>query len=239
MKKKAAKRVKRTAAPRARAGKAVSQKSDTPPAPKARRKSDAAKRAAVRTVTPVEKAAGLAAAVCGDRPLPPRQQQFVAGYLANGLNASQAAISAGYSAKTAASMGSRLLRNVKVAAVIAELTAAKLDKLDYSIERTLREVARLAFFDPLKLYRPDGELKPIDEIDEDTRSVIAGLESYEDYVGHGDEREAVGRVRKVKITDRRAALDMLMRYHSLYKDKVEHSGKLTLESLVLGADAGD
>ncbi|MCW7556497.1 terminase small subunit [Endozoicomonas gorgoniicola] len=48
-----------------------------------------------------------------------RQQRFVDEYLANGGNATQAAISAGYSAKTAEATASRLLRNVKVADSVA------------------------------------------------------------------------------------------------------------------------
>ena len=50
-----------------------------------------------------------------------KQQIFVAEYLTD-LNATRAAIAAGYSEKTADQQGSRMLKNVKVAAVIAEIT---------------------------------------------------------------------------------------------------------------------
>ena len=53
------------------------------------------------------------------RKLTPKQQQFVEEYLVD-LNATQAAIRAGYSAKTAEFQASRLLRNAKVQAAIAE-----------------------------------------------------------------------------------------------------------------------
>jgi len=48
----------------------------------------------------------------------PKQQRFVEEYLVD-LNATQAAIRAGYSAKTAMSAGGRLLRNVVIAKAIA------------------------------------------------------------------------------------------------------------------------
>jgi phage terminase small subunit len=153
--------------------------------------------------------------------LTPKQTRFVAEYLANGLNATKAAISAGYSAKNADTEGSRLLVNVKVAAEISKKSQKVLDKLDFSVERTMREVARLAFFDPAKLFEDDGSLKPIKDIDEDTRSVIAGLEVTELFEGDGEQKHAYGLLKKVKISDRRGALDMLMRYHALYQDKVE------------------
>lgn len=49
-----------------------------------------------------------------------KQRVFVTSYLANGFNATQAAISAGYSAKTAYSQGERLLKNVDIKAAIDE-----------------------------------------------------------------------------------------------------------------------
>ena len=66
------------------------------------------------------------------------------------------------------------------------------------------------------------------DVDEDTRSVIAGLEVSEIFEGEGDHAEAIGSVKKVKLASRLGALDMLMRYHALYKDKVELSGQVIL-----------
>ena len=51
--------------------------------------------------------------------LTPKQELFVAEYLANGFNATQAAIAAGYAKKNADTQGSRLLANTVVAAAIA------------------------------------------------------------------------------------------------------------------------
>lgn len=51
--------------------------------------------------------------------LNPKQQRFVAEYLID-LNATQAAIRAGYSAKTASQIGERLLRNVEVQKALSE-----------------------------------------------------------------------------------------------------------------------
>lgn len=53
-----------------------------------------------------------------DRPLTPKQERFVSEYLID-LNATQAAIRAGYSVKTAQEQASRLLSNVMVADAVA------------------------------------------------------------------------------------------------------------------------
>lgn len=160
--------------------------------------------------------------------LTPKQQRFVAEYLANGLNATKAAISAGYAKKNADTQGARLLVNVKVSAAIAKKSEKALAKIDFSVDRTLEYVSRLAFFDPADLFEDDGSMKRIKDISPEARSVIAGLEISDIWDGEGEQKSIIGNIKKIKLSERRGALDMLMRYHSLYKDKVEVSG---LESL--------
>lgn len=156
--------------------------------------------------------------------LTPKQTMFVREYLANGLNATQAAISAGYSKETAESQGSRMLRNVKVAEAIKEMTEKVVAKLDYSIERTLEEIARIAFFDVRRIFESDGSLKRVSDLDDNSAAAIAGLEVTELFEGDGEQRHAYGLLKKVKLADKGSALDKLMRYHALYKDKVQHGG---------------
>lgn len=171
--------------------------------------------------------------------LTPKQTRFVAAYLANGMNATQAAISAGYSAKTAEVIGYENLNKPQIAEAIAAKAKAHLDKLDYGIDRTLNEVARLAFFDVRKIFEEDGSLKRVCDLDDDSAAAIAGLEVTELFEGDGEQKHAYGLLKKVKLADKSSNLDKLMRYHSLYRDKVEHTMKVTLEDLILAADATD
>jgi phage terminase small subunit len=68
-----------------------------------------------------------------------KQRLFVAEYLTD-LNATRAAIAAGYSEKTANEQGSRLLANVKVSAEIGRQTDKRLKKLDISAEYVLQGI---------------------------------------------------------------------------------------------------
>lgn len=75
--------------------------------------------------------------------LTPKQQRFVEEYLLD-LNATQAAIRAGYSAKTADRIGPRLLGNVGVARAIEDATKKRAERAEVDAEyvvRNLREVA--------------------------------------------------------------------------------------------------
>lgn len=176
--------------------------------------------------------------------LTPKQTRFVAEYLANGLNATKAAISAGYSEKTAESQGSRLLSNVEVAKAIGNKAERHMGKLDFSVERTLDMVGRLAFFDPLDLFESDGSMKQMKDISPEARSVIAGMEVSDIWdSGDGEQKSIIGNLKKIKLSDRLSALDKLMRYHALYKDTVKHTGpdggpikaEITIEFVKSGA----
>lgn len=149
-----------------------------------------------------------------------RKALFVAAYLDNGGNATQAAISAGYSPKTADQQGSRLLKDVKIKASISKKAASVLSKFELSIERTLREIARVAYSDPRRFYNPNGSMKPIHELDDDTAAAIASVEV--DVLRR--DGESVGETVKIKQWDKSAALEKAMKYHGLYeKDNAQRN----------------
>ena len=79
-------------------------------------------------------------------PLTRKQHRFVAEYLVD-LNASQAALRAGYSARTAPQQGSRLLKNVEVQAAIATQQAQQLEAVEVRIEDVLRDLKAIAHTD--------------------------------------------------------------------------------------------
>ncbi len=76
-----------------------------------------------------------------------RRRAFAEAYLSNSRNATQAAITAGLSPKSAGSAGERMLKHVEVQAILQVREREILAKLEISTERTLRERARLAYYD--------------------------------------------------------------------------------------------
>ncbi|MGA8530915.1 MAG: terminase small subunit [Acidobacteriaceae bacterium] len=163
--------------------------------------------------------------------LTPKQVRFVAEYLVD-LNGKRAYIAAGYSERTAEVGASKLLRNPKVAAKIAIEQARMAGKLEITAERVLGEIARLAFFDPRKLFNADGSPKRIGEFDDDTAAAVAGLEVYEEFEGRGENRERVGTVKKIKIADKGANLERLGRHLKLFTDKTDLNVDGPLEIVV-------
>ena len=74
--------------------------------------------------------------------LTPKQQAFVEEYMID-LNATQAAIRAGYSPRTAEVQGPRLLGNVRVSAAIAELKEARSERLQIDADWVLRRAVEV------------------------------------------------------------------------------------------------
>lgn len=90
--------------------------------------------------------------------------------------ATKAAKSAGYSAKSAQVIGCQLLKHPKVAAEIARRRAPIQKKSQITAERVMQELSNIAFFDPASMYDESGNLLSINEMPEDTRRAIAGIE---------------------------------------------------------------
>jgi phage terminase small subunit len=156
----------------------------------------------------------------GDKPpMSEKHQRFVEEYLLD-LNATQAAIRAGYSSATAYSQGQRLLKHVEVKKAIAKAKRDRADRMAIKQDRVLQELARIAFFDPRKLFDADGKPIAITQLDDDTAAALAGLDVLEEFEGTGEDRVFVGYTKKYKIADKNTALTNAMRHLGMLKDNL-------------------
>jgi phage terminase small subunit len=157
-----------------------------------------------------------------------KQERFAEEYLVD-LNATQAAIRAGYSEKTAAEIGRQNLIKLEIQKEIQEAIEKRSKRTEITVDRVLNEYAKIGFFDPRKLFDKDGKPIPINELDADTAAAIGGLDVLEEYEGYGEYRTFVGHTKKYKIIDKKGALDSIARHLGMFNDKIEHSGTVTQE----------
>jgi phage terminase small subunit len=158
----------------------------------------------------------------------PKMEIFCQEYLVD-MNATQAAIRAGYSKKTAQAQSSRLLSKVIIGNRIKELLEAKTSKLDLSAERILTELARIAYADMRTVARwthSGVEFIPSDQLTDDAAATVREI---------SEETNQHGGSLKVKQHDKVKALELLGKYRKLFTEKVEHTGKVTIEDLVAGS----
>lgn len=170
----------------------------------------------------------------GDK-LTPKQERFVQEYLVD-LNGTQAAIRAGYSVRTANEQAARLLAKVSIHSAVAAAMKSREQRTHITQDRVLQELARIAFFDLRKLYREDGSLKAMHELDDDAAAVLSGVDVVEtkgnaEFGGEDGVRHIPEYVKKAKVFDKTSALTLAMRHLGMLNDKIqaEINGELIMK----------
>lgn len=167
-----------------------------------------------------------------------KQQLFVEEYLVD-LNATQAAIRAGYAKKNADVTGPRLLGNVGIAKAIQEAFAARADRLGLTQDRVVQELMAIAFaaITDLASWNEDGELQIVrsDQLSPEAAAALKEVRSTTSTITFQEhERSTV--YKAVKQHDKMRALELLGKHLGMFAErhKHEHSGTvgLTLSQLV-------
>lgn len=149
----------------------------------------------------------------------PRQERFVEEYLVD-LNATQAAIRAGYSAHSAGGNAYALLKRPEVRAAVERGRACLSRNTKVTAERVLQEYAALAFSDLRDVadWGPDGVVpKAAGALSVDAAKAVAEVSDSRTKTGSGSV--------KVKLHDKKGALDALARHLGLFVERHELTGK--------------
>lgn len=143
-----------------------------------------------------------------------KQKRFVEEYLID-LNATQAAIRAGYSPDTAKSIGSENLTKPDIQARIAKAMAERSKRTGVNADRVVAELAKIAFVNASDVIDADTATLKSDAAPEDT----AAIQSVKVKTFGED-----GLEREIKMADKLKALELLGKHLGMFKDKVELSG---------------
>lgn len=155
--------------------------------------------------------------------LTPKQSRFVDEYLLD-LNATQAAIRAGYSQKTAKQQGQRLLTNVDISGALSEAQGRRSRRTGIDAEWVLRRLADEATADLADILDEAGAIKPVAEWPLIWRQgLVAGVDVYEEVV----EGQKVGQTVKIKLSDRIKRIELIGRHVDVgaFRERVELTGK--------------
>lgn len=171
--------------------------------------------------------------------LTPKQAAFVNEYLLD-LNATQAAIRAGYSRRTAEWIGPQLLGKSHVRAAVEAGQAARAERTKIDADWVLRSLAEEKTADLADLYDGDGNLKPVKDWPMAfRRGVVVGVETVMERDGADEDgNPKFVAVRKVKLTDRTRHIELIGRHVGVgaFKDKLEITGDLTLSERIKRAE---
>ena len=142
-----------------------------------------------------------------------RQERFVEEYMID-LDAKNAAIRAGYSARSEKTLGPRLTKRKNVAARIEEEKAQRARRTGITAERVLRELAQLALFDASKcLGMLNGDMEKMEELERETASIAAIK------IGRGGI--------EIRFHDKTRALELLGRHMGIFRE--ENAGREAIQ----------
>lgn len=159
----------------------------------------------------------------------PKQQMFVKEYLID-LNATQAAIRAGYSSKAAKEQGCRLLTNANVAEAIEKAQGKRAGKVGIDAEYVLNRLVEIDQMDVLDIMDEKMSIKPVSEWPKVWRQYLSGFDLAEMFEGTGDDRAMVGILKKIKWPDKTKNLELLGKHINVqaFKDRVEQTGSVAI-----------
>jgi phage terminase small subunit len=169
-----------------------------------------------------------------------KQEMFCREYLID-LNATQAAIRAGYSEKTANRTASENMSKPDIAQRIIELKSSRNERVEVNADYVLRRLVEIDEMDVLDILKDDGGLKMVHEWPKVWRTTLSGLDILTT-VTNFDETTMENILKKIKWPDKVKNLELLGKHISVmaFKEQAthEHTGKNggPIETAVLTKD---
>ena len=155
-----------------------------------------------------------------------KQQAFVNEYLID-LNATQAAIRAGYSKKTAQVIGSENLCKPVISEAIDAAKAARIVRTQVTSDKVLAELAKLGYSNMEDYITIGDDGLPTVDMSNLSRDQMAAISevTVETRKEPGENGDTIEKVR-FKLENKGQNLEGLSRHLKLFTDKVEHSGEI-------------
>ena len=136
-----------------------------------------------------------------ERKLTRKESQFVAELQDPNITQREAAIRAGFSVKNADSIASRLVKKSQVSQAIKKAMEERLHRVGVQADKVLTRMARIGYADIRRLYGPNNTLLDVKDWPDDIVPAVAGVETFEEYQGKGEDRHLVGYTKKVRLWD--------------------------------------
>lgn len=156
-----------------------------------------------------------------------RQKRFIAEYLID-LNATQAAIRAGYSVSTARQIGEENLTKLDINSAIAKAMAERSKRTGVNQDRVVLELAKIAFVNASDVIDADTATVKDDATADDTAAIQSiKVKVFPTKDGEGVERE-------IKLGDKLKALELLGKHLGMWNDKFDLNVNLPI--IISGED---
>lgn len=169
-----------------------------------------------------------------------KRQRFVEEYLVD-LNATQAAIRAGYSKKTAYRQGADLLKNPQIAEAITKANKDRSERTKITADSVIEQLARFGFSDIRKIFDERGSLRSVSDLPDDVAAAVASVEVV---TRPGAEIDADGNreveyVHKIRMVDKIKPLELIGKHLAMWVERHEIEGNYTFSFDIDGAGGNE
>ena len=147
-----------------------------------------------------------------------KQQRFCEEYLCD-LNATQAAIRAGYSEKTAGQIGEQNLKKLEIQETISQLQAARSERVGVTADMVLQELAKIGFSNIQDYLNGDLSIKDLTSIERQKADAVASIKKTVMEFETGTKTTV-----EFKLHDKLKALEMVGRHIGFF-EKDNEQGK--------------
>lgn len=163
------------------------------------------------------------------RKLTDKQQAFAEEYLKD-LNATQAAIRAGYSEKTADRIGPQLLAKTCVADAVSKAKALRSQKTQIDAAYVLTRLVEIDQMDVLDIMDDEGNLAPVRNWPKVWRTTLSGMDINRLKTLGDDESQIESVLQKIKWPDKVKNLELIGKHVDVqaWKEQRELSGSLAI-----------
>ena len=150
-----------------------------------------------------------------------KQQLFCEEYLID-LNATQAAIRAGYKPESAGSVGSENLKKPEIRARIDKAMAERSKRTGVNADRVVRELARVAFVNASDVI----DMNKATVLNDASRDDMAAIASVKVKVIPGEDGDGVER--EIRLADKLKALELCGKHLGMFKDSPDSAAPVTV-----------
>lgn len=151
-----------------------------------------------------------------------KQKRFIEEYLVD-LNATQAAIRAGYSPHTAKEIGSENLSKPHIRARVEKELAERSKRTGINQDRVIRELARIALVNPVDVINMDeATIKEMASADDTAAILSVKVKKIPTEEGTITERE-------IRIADKIKALELLGKHLGMFTDKFNINAEMAVK----------
>ncbi|WP_345985278.1 terminase small subunit [Sulfurimonas sp. HSL-1656] len=152
-----------------------------------------------------------------------KQKRFCEEYMID-MNATQAAIRAGYKEKTAGSQAHDILKKPEIQAYLSELIEKQQERTQITADMVLDELGKIAFSKLTDFYDGEGRLIHPENLPENASAAVATFKTRRESVGkNADGNDEFDTIDEYRRHDKVKALELIGRHFKMFTDKVEHS----------------